>query len=152
CIDVRSEVFRRALETRGPQTLGFAGFFGMPIEYLPLGAPSGRPQLPGLLAPTLRATDVDAPAGSVTRRRTRLDLARAWRMLKSGPLSTFAYVDAVGPFHAASLLTRTFGSSAPTAPAEHEDLAARERGKPRLTSHVDGRALDLDTRVELAAG
>ena len=59
CIDVRSEVFRRALEAASPtvQTLGFAGFFAMFIAYRPLGSEMVRPQLPGLLAPGLCVTD-----------------------------------------------------------------------------------------------
>ncbi|MEA2749221.1 MAG: uncharacterized protein QOI41_3364, partial [Myxococcales bacterium] len=59
CLDVRSEIYRRALEAQGAdiETLGCAGFFGMPIEYAPLAAESARPQLPGLVAPEYRVTD-----------------------------------------------------------------------------------------------
>ena len=65
CIDVRSEVYRRALEARSPavQTMGFAGFFAIFIAYRPLGSEMVRPQLPGLLAPGLCVTDeCDSPS------------------------------------------------------------------------------------------
>ena len=46
CIDVRSEVYRRNLESLDPkfQTLGFAGFFGFPIEFYKLGESNSQPQ------------------------------------------------------------------------------------------------------------
>jgi uncharacterized protein YbcC (UPF0753/DUF2309 family) len=56
CIDVRSEIIRRAFETVCPkaQTLGFAGFFGVPIEHVPLGAVAPRSHMPVLLTPKYR--------------------------------------------------------------------------------------------------
>ncbi|WP_462322174.1 putative inorganic carbon transporter subunit DabA, partial [Halochromatium sp.] len=56
CIDVRSEVVRRSFETICPkaQTLGFAGFFGVPIEHVPFGAVDSRSHMPVLLTPKYR--------------------------------------------------------------------------------------------------
>lgn len=53
CIDVRSEVYRRHIETVNPhvETFGFAGFFGFPIEYVPIGHTQGSAQCPVLLKP-----------------------------------------------------------------------------------------------------
>ena len=79
CIDVRSEVFRRALEAQDPgiQTLGFAGFFGLPIAYAPAGSSYTRPQLPGLLSPALTVTETltDEPE---SRRATTFNRSARW--------------------------------------------------------------------------
>src|SRR5581483_9294623 len=98
CLDVRSEVFRRALEAQGHdiQTFGAAGFFGIPIEYAQLAADDARPQLPGLLAPKYRVTDTNVPAGLENTRRARLEAANAWKAFKSSSLSSFAFVDSIG--------------------------------------------------------
>ncbi|MCB9617198.1 MAG: DUF2309 domain-containing protein [Sandaracinus sp.] len=153
CIDVRSEVFRRALEAQSPRvaTIGFAGFFGMPIEYRPLGADDARPQLPGPLAPRLRATDVGGTAGAAERRKSRLGVSEAWAALRSGSLSSFAYVDALGPFYAGALALRTL-RTAPTESVDEAGLRAHERGKPRLVETVGGEPLDVAAKCDLAAG
>ncbi len=156
CLDVRSEVFRRALESQdvGIQTLGVAGFFGVPIEYVPLAADSGRPQLPGLLAPKYRVTDSGVPAGLEATRRARLEASHAWKAFKSSSLSSFAFVDAMGLFFARSLFRDAFrGERHRADPYDHAGLTEIEdkTRTPRLTSRVDGTPLPADERCEIAA-
>jgi len=156
CLDVRSEVFRRALEAQGDdiQTLGVAGFFGMSIEYQQLAADDARPQLPALLAPTYVVTDTGVPEGLENKRRARLDAYNAWKAFKSSSLSSFAYVDAVGLFFARSLFRDAF--RAEKYPAAHHDraglTASEDRTRmPRLTSRVDGAPLSTEERCDIAA-
>ena len=155
CIDVRSEVFRRALETTSDrvQTLGFAGFFGLPIEYQPLGSTGARPQLPGLLAPRLRVTDTGTPAALAHQRVARLAVHDAWKGFKTSAVSGFSFVESMGLSFAGKLLADAFGRRRTTSaeqaglrPAEH---AAR---KPRLTAVVGDGELTLAARCDLAAG
>ena len=58
CIDVRSEIFRRALESLDPsiETIGFAGFFGLPIAHRACGSDIREARLPALLKPTLETS------------------------------------------------------------------------------------------------
>ena len=125
CIGVRSEVFRRALESVSPsvQTRGFAGFFGLFIAYSPLGSGLTRPQLPGLLAPAHCVTErgENAALGRVlaTRRRQALQWRQRWADFRAAPASAFSFVESIGLLYGAKLLA----DSLPTrsAPARWED-------------------------------
>ena len=117
CIDVRSEVFRRALESTSAQveTIGFAGFFGFPIEYVPLGQSRGNAQCPALLAPgfTVRETVHTASATQrsalLGRRKWRKRTTQAWRSFKLAAVSSFAFVETMGWTYLVKLATDGFG-------------------------------------------
>ncbi|AUC94264.1 DUF2309 domain-containing protein [Bradyrhizobium sp. SK17] len=121
CIDVRSEVYRRALETVCPdaETIGFAGFFGFPIEYVPIGRETGGAQCPVLLKPAFVVCEAVANASEAEEaeimnlRLLRRRAAKAWKAFKLSAVSSFTYVETVGLLFAAKLvgdsarLTRT---------------------------------------------
>lgn len=148
CIDVRSEVFRRALESQHPdiQTIGFAGFFGLPIEYAPAGASYDRPQLPGLLAPALTVTEAAAD-GSLATHQASLNRRARWAALSKAAPSSFGYVESVGLGYAFKLLRESFLGRDSQHPVnegacEHSHFAL---------SNAEG-SLDAAAQAELAAG
>ena len=147
CIDVRSEVMRRALESAAPgvRTLGFAGFFGLPIAYRAAGSAFTRPQLPGLLASTLRVEDTELPPGAEHARTESLEQAAAWKGFVRGAVSGFAFVEALGITRSFDLLVDTLGIRGPKEEAESGT-------RPRLTAFTGGDVLDDEARTLLAAG
>jgi uncharacterized protein YbcC (UPF0753/DUF2309 family) len=155
CIDVRSEVFRRALEAQSSdvQTLGFAGFFGVPLEYAPVGSASARPQLPGLLAPRLTSVDTAVPSDLGARRAMRLDAQSSWRGFKTGAVSSFAFIEALGALAAGKLLSETFVGERGEAQQDGAGLSAWENAarKPRLPS-ADAGGPTVAERCALARG
>ncbi|MFB9150097.1 YbcC family protein [Roseovarius ramblicola] len=98
CIDVRSEVFRRALEAQGGaiETIGFAGFFGLPLAHKPQGTDLAQAHLPVLLKPALTSC---SHAGPETEEETRIAAraVRAWGRFRQAAVSSFAFVEAAGP-------------------------------------------------------
>ncbi len=100
CIDVRSEVIRRNLESMNEsiETFGFAGFFGMPLEYVPFGFATGTPQCPVLLQPSFqvheRLRGIHAAQNLGLNAQRRIELAEG--MLRNlGLTSGFARVVAL---------------------------------------------------------
>ena len=157
CIDVRSEVYRRALEagsTNQVQTLGFAGFFALFIEYQPLGSEMVRPQLPGLLSPGLCVTDeCDTPTLATAlskRRKQSLLMRQQWQTFRGGAGSTFSFVEACGLLYAGKLLKNHLGGERNPAPVELTGLPEAERDTLRPRFPTTG-GPDAETRVNMAA-
>jgi len=117
CIDVRSEIYRRHLESAGPQveTLGFAGFFGYPIEYVPIGHVRGGAQCPVLLTPKFTvcetvggATDAE-DTEILNLRQLRRRVGKAWKSFKVSAVSSFIFVETAGITFAAKILSDALG-------------------------------------------
>ncbi len=142
CIDVRSEVFRRALETVAPavQTVGFAGFFGIFIEYVPLGASCGNSHVPVIFNPAYRiyeeVRDGDQ-AAEEKRRRMRIGISKAWKIFKLSAASCFSFVESAGLLYAVKLLADSFGWSRPVPDPLRQGLDKSTRTGPSLAQRGD---------------
>ncbi|WP_420408437.1 YbcC family protein [Hoeflea sp.] len=110
CIDVRSEVFRRALEGVDPsiETIGFAGFFGLPISHKAKGSDVSEAHLPVLLKPAIRTTS-HCDAASEHEVRIAARTSRAWGRFRQAAVSSFAFIEAAGPLYAAKLVRDALG-------------------------------------------
>ena len=163
CIDVRSEPLRRALEAVWPgvQTIGFAGFFGLPVAYTPLGTPARRPQLPGLLPPAVEVVDGIVPAGMAGQpadaalqraasraRQARFALKDQWQAASRWPGAAFSFVEAAGLGYLGKLGNWLVSGKQDRVRDDLDGLPARYRPicRPQLAG------LDLEARLTLASG
>ncbi len=160
CIDVRSEVFRRALESVNPeiQTLGFAGFFGLATSHRRFASDVPEHRLPVLLNPGL-ATCSGGPDDAAADQSARLKARakRAWGRFKLAAVSSFAFVEATGPVYAGKLVSDALGlhgAPVPDEPAPRLDPALDPAARTKAAETVL-RAMSLTcnfARLVLLAG
>jgi hypothetical protein len=103
CIDVRSEPFRRALEATGDyQTLGFAGFFGVPVQITNGTTGESHASCPVLLTPKHEVTE--SPCGQTACQRDRVGyqrvtgFKRVYQSAKYTFAAPFALAEGLGAF------------------------------------------------------
>ena len=163
CIDVRSEVFRRALESTSTavHTRGFAGFFGLPIAYTPAGSALTRPQLPGLLAPSLhrhrrrtdRPGDIEALAAAPDADLGEPPAVEG--VPRRDPSSVFSFVESMGLLSGPKLVKESLPHRDAPAAWEHDGLPSRLGAlRPRLALVDDdpAAAAAIGRRVLTAMG
>jgi len=160
CIDVRSEIYRRAFESvfTDAETLGFAGFFGYPIEYVQIGHVEGGAQCPVLLTPRFVVCEAVKHASSQEEtqilglRQLRRRAAKAWKFFKLAAVSSFIYVETAGLLYAAKILSDSLGLTRPVKDPNTDGLDARVLGRigPRIeTRTIGGRQSGFDANQRL---
>ncbi|MEM1428569.1 MAG: DUF2309 domain-containing protein [Pseudomonadota bacterium] len=141
CIDVRSEVFRRALEAQDSavETLGFAGFFGIAIEHRPTASDTTEARCPVLLTPSVTTRSMVA-ACEADRAREVGQSQRAWERFRSSAVSCFAFVETAGPAFLGKLVRDSLGkpqsTCAAAAPAPEFDEALPDAARIDMAEAV----------------
>lgn len=128
CIDVRSERIRRQLESVSSdiETFGFAGFFGLPIEFVRLGDQSGDSQVPVLLKPQIqifedvRSADPDLKTDLIQQRSLSRSFQKLWKNLRTSAVGCFPFVETTGLLYGLKLWQRSVGSV-----SAHSDTACK---------------------------
>ena len=114
CIDVRSEIIRRHLEATGHyETFGYAGFFGIPMQYQAHGAEVRIDACPPIVDPKHRIVDTPAPnrAADAAAHDWWTGLLQAGqtlvKTLKNNIAAAFGFVEAAGGVFGAAMAART---------------------------------------------
>lgn len=161
CIDVRSEVMRRHLESLSDavETFGFAGFFGMAVDYVSLGEPAGVAQCPVLLQPgfrvqeTLASGDEAARESVVRTRQERRTGRKVWKSFQTSAVSCFSFVESLGLFYFGKLLTDSLLLTRPVASADRDGLPRDGSATLRPDLHLPGTdELAISRKTDLAQG
>ena len=101
------------------ETIGFAGFFGMAIEYLKFGQPTGGAQCPVLLTPkikvreALRRNDGGAEGALLRQMNFRQTVNGAWNSFKTSAISCFSFVETAGLWFGVKLAQDSLALAAP---------------------------------------
>lgn len=155
CIDTRSELIRRNIEDRGNyETFGYAGFFGIAMDYKNLDDGLSRKSCPPILPSAYEVSEVvqenkEAQLASYqkrTRRNTFIDyfLKRMKNMLPS----TFGYVEGSGIFYGISMISRTIFPASLYRPKRNNELSHENNTEPTICHSQNNKVGTTDISLE----
>ncbi|GLV14468.1 UPF0753 protein YbcC [Alicyclobacillus hesperidum] len=152
CIDVRSEPFRRNLETFGAfATYGCAGFFNLPIKTRSLDGSYAHPSCPAIVTPVVEVRERPMDDSDSTYRQNRNGvrfIGDVFKKVKQHVLASLALPELSGPWLGLYTFARTL------APSASGGLFKRWASKqfPDRTTLVMERVQDGDEVADIPVG
>ena len=114
CIDTRSELIRRHVESKGNyKTYGYAGFFGIAMDYQDLDEGINRKSCPPILNSAYKVSEIPQKNKSealdtLQKKSNRLKFSNYFlKRMKNMLPSAFGYVEGSGVFYGISMIART---------------------------------------------
>ena len=160
CIDVRSETYRRQLESvdGGIETFGFAGFFGIPMSHIRLGDAVGTPQCPVLLQPVYSAVNLpvsqDEDSTDHSHNFSATDqkrVAAIWKYFRNSTIASFSFVESLGMVYAIKIFTDSIGWTKPVIKPQDSIFQQKSCGNTRFELlDSSGNRLSLEARADMA--
>ncbi|MCA9187314.1 MAG: DUF2309 domain-containing protein [Pirellulaceae bacterium] len=160
CIDVRSERIRRNLEAHSDdvETFGYAGFFGISMEYIRQADPRASARVPVLVSPAYRIYEGYEGAGRlaseawITSELSQRFWRKAWKRFQASAASCFGFVEATGIAHGMLLALRAIDRwrhrrSADT--GRHSRMGGEMQPGPMLPSSCDA-AMNFSKQADVA--
>lgn len=162
CIDVRSERYRRHLESvaqpsTGVQTFGFAGFFGMPIGFQNFGEQSATPQAPALLSPSFVVQE--GVRGAAAKQTTEMHNGRSlkrrfrnsWKNFSSSATGCFGFVETSGIAYGWKLFRKSLNQQPATTNGKFDGIAEHDRSRLSPTfENLEQQGIDLSKQIDIA--
>ncbi len=161
CIDTRSELIRRNIESKGNyETFGYAGFFGIAMDYTNIEDGLTRKSCPPIVGSAYNVVEIpqEKKEDNLIDYKKRGDNLRfgnyfLTRMKNMLP-SAFGYVEGSGILYGMSLLSRTLIPSRTYDPVKNNELSHEKICSPKLTNAHDHSSLDisLDEKTAIVKG
>lgn len=159
CIDVRSERMRRQLEQTSAEieTLGFAGFFGIPMEYIRWGDQGGDNQLPVLLQPQFQVTE-ELPKKDQGQQELLLEqqggvrsFRKLWKRFQQSAVGSFPFVETMGLFYGLLLGKRAWGTRVSAGVETKPTYSQQRKPEPRPSLNgLDAQGITVEKLTEMA--
>ncbi len=167
CIDTRSEIIRRHVESTGShETHGYAGFFGVPIEYKSYNDDVTVDACPPIVEPAHRITERPSCGHDQSHEHATHDRwvqalqggKKVIKKLKSNAATAFSFVETAGAGYGAALAGRTLAPNRTANLVDAIDKRIPDKHafcEPSVDYNPDGvhnlrEGLLLDEKVEYA--